>query len=43
MILIYSCIFFNKDYIQLLKLLLESYIKYNTYYTKYLIITNNEF
>ena len=41
--LIYSCIFFKKDYIQLLKLLLESYIKYNTYRTKYLIITNNEF
>ena len=43
MILIYSCIFYKKDYIQLLKLLLESYIKYNTYRTKYLIITNKDF
>ena len=43
MILIYSCIFLKKDYIQLLKLLLESYIKYNTYHTKYLVITNNKF
>ena len=41
--LIYSCIFCNKDYIQLLSLLLNSYIKYNTYRTKYLIIPHKSF
>ena len=41
--LIYSCIFFKKSYIELFELLLNSYIQYNIYRTKYLIITHESF
>ena len=43
-ILIYSCVFFNKNYLKLLELLLNSFKKYNNVINvDYLIITNPDF
>ena len=41
--LIYSCVFFKKDYLDLLNLLLESFSRHDKSNTKYLIITNSRF
>jgi lipopolysaccharide biosynthesis glycosyltransferase len=41
--LIYSCVFFQDKYIDLISLLLKSYIVYGKSNTKYLIITNESF
>ena len=43
--LIYSCVFYNKDYLNLLRLLVISYKLYGNpdENTEYLIICNNEF
>ena len=41
--LIYSCVFFNESYLDLLNLLLESFSRQDTSKTKYLIITTSRF
>jgi len=43
--LIYSCVFFNEEYIKLLSLLLKSFVIFSSYdtNTKYLVICNPEF
>lgn len=43
MYLIYSCVFFQEKYLDLISLLFKSYILYGQIKTKYLIITNDTF